>query len=82
MTTTEMFNFAAALANAAHGLRLAVVRNATDKDITFGENVATNRGAVVRSFDTAEEAQQWLEAEDTTPDAPDTGAAEGGSPQP
>ena len=70
MTTTEMFNFAASVPEATRGLQIALVRNADDSSIAFGDNVAANRGAAVRSFETTEEAQQWLEAEEPTSDEP------------
>ena len=66
-TTMQMFAFAATLPKAAPWFHIAIVRHPFDEEIKFGENVAANRGAIVRSFVTLEEAQRWLETKDAGP---------------
>ena len=68
--TMQMFDFAAAIPERMRGLRIAVIRQADDEEIKFGENVAINRGANLRTFLTLEDAQRWIESETATPDKP------------
>ena len=56
----ELFEFGESFPRAAGGLKTAVVRDPSDADIEFVENVASNRGAFSRCFENIEEAQSWL----------------------
>ena len=71
--TMQMFDFAAAIPKRMRGLHIAVIRNADDVEIQFGEAVAVNRGATLRAFLTLEDAQRWLEAETVRPINSDPG---------
>lgn len=69
--TMQMFDFSATIPEHMRGLRIAVIRQSDDGEIKFGENVARNRGANLRTFLTLEDAQSWLESEIVKPINPD-----------
>ena len=58
--------FAAELAREARGFRIAFVRDQSEEQIRFMDNVASNRGCVCRSFTSVEEAEQWLIPDDAS----------------
>lgn len=77
--TLERFQYAQFLAdeglaqkNQGHPVvRLAYLGYAPTLDPTrFGEHVANNRGAMVRSFFDEQEAQAWLEIDDKSGESP------------
>jgi hypothetical protein len=72
-STIQMFDFSTHIPKAMRGVRIAVVRHPSDEETQFGENVAANRGAQSRSFDTLEEARRWLEGKDKNTQQEDSG---------
>ncbi len=59
-STMQMFDFASSLPDATRGLKIALVTLHDDEDIAFAENVAANRGATTRMFETIDDAMVWL----------------------
>ncbi len=61
-TVTQMRDFGILVLKAMRGVQIALVHHSTDRETQYGEDVAANRGANSRSFETLEEAQRWLNA--------------------
>jgi hypothetical protein len=62
----DLFGFGETMPETTRGFRLAIVRDDEDKDVKFIENVAANRDAITKSFESFENAQEWLESMDST----------------
>ena len=71
--TMQMFEFAADLPEVMRGFHIAIVWQPDDKETRFVETVAANRGAIIRTFLTLEDAQRWLESKQPTPNRSDPG---------
>ncbi len=63
LSTTDIFSLGEQIAQL--GLRVAVVElhNATDGDVSFLENVSTNRGGPMEFFNNEQDAKDWLGVE-------------------
>lgn len=59
--TIDLFNFAKEFKDATKGYYVAIVRDKTDSDVKFMDNVAGNRGAQCKTFLDVKEAEQWLD---------------------
>ena len=63
MSITDTYDFGVLASKKARGIQIAVVPDPSDTQSQFGQNVAANRGAQVRSFASIKEAQRWLAGE-------------------
>ena len=61
-TTMEDLKLGVSVAKTMRGIQFAIVRQSSDKEAQFFENVAANRGAHSRSFGAIEDALRWLNA--------------------
>jgi len=60
LTEMEIFTYGEEVAKLHLMLAIVSLHNATKEDVSYFENVATNRGSPVRFFDNEEDAKEWL----------------------
>ncbi|OVE74222.1 hypothetical protein BVX94_01000 [bacterium B17] len=62
--TTSIFEFGATVTKVLFGMKMAIFTSPTTRDdVAFLEDVAGNRGAIIRLFDSEEDALEWLQRE-------------------
>ncbi len=63
--TIENFHYGATMPETTRGFQIAFVCDSDDTDARFIGTVAANRGANIRSFESFDQAREWLESENT-----------------